>query len=148
MNIIKLIMIISLLFLNVNSKVFSQADSLSISGEIHFNCKGDIYVYLVDKETFKVPFTGIEKLFIEISDSLYKEKRVKYKFEGLGKGEYGIRCYQDNNDNGKLDKGLFGPKEPWRMSWKKGKPAKWPKFKHISFDLDSSKVDLDISMKK
>ena len=64
------------------------------------------------------------------------KKKVSFKFEGIQKGTYGIRCFQDENGNGKLGKGMFGPKEPWGMSWQGDKPAKWPKFKHIAFNVN------------
>jgi len=81
MNNIKLIIIISLLSLNVNSKIFSQSDSLSISGEIHFNCKGNIYVYLVDKETFKIPNT-----LIALDERAVLNEKEIIKWDGKDKG--------------------------------------------------------------
>lgn len=39
-------------------------------------------------------------------------------FEGLKPGEYGVKCYQDENRNGHLDMGMMGmmPEEPYGMS--------------------------------
>jgi uncharacterized protein (DUF2141 family) len=48
--------------------------------------------------------------------------------------------FYDEDRNGVLNKGLFGPSEPWGMSFNGKKVLKWPKFSNISF-----KVTNDIS---
>jgi uncharacterized protein (DUF2141 family) len=72
-------------------------------------------------------------------------KKIAYEFLSVLGGTYGIRCFQDLNGNGKLDKGLFGPSEPWALSWtvKKRFP---PRFNDISFDLhEDKKLNLKLS---
>ncbi len=68
------------------------------------------------------------------------------KFKNIPKGVYGIRCYQDLNGNMKLDKGLFGPKEPRAMSWSKGRVFP-PRFVAISFLLEKN-ISLKLELKK
>jgi uncharacterized protein (DUF2141 family) len=73
------------------------------------NVKGDIRVALYDlKENF-------------LTDQLYKGKVEKVngesalvQFTNLPFGAYAISVFHDENENGKLDTGLFGiPKEPY-----------------------------------
>ncbi|MEQ8812808.1 MAG: DUF2141 domain-containing protein [Imperialibacter sp.] len=73
------------------------------------NVKGDIRVALYDlKENF-------------LTDRLYKGKvekvngeSVRVQFTNLPFGSYAISVFHDENENGKLDTGLFGiPKEPY-----------------------------------
>ncbi|MEQ9102102.1 MAG: DUF2141 domain-containing protein [Imperialibacter sp.] len=73
------------------------------------NVKGDIRVALYDlKENF-------------LTDRLYKGKvekvsgeSTRVQFTNLPFGSYAISVFHDENENGKLDTGLFGiPKEPY-----------------------------------
>lgn len=41
---------------------------------------------------------------------------AKVEFTGLPYGEYAIKVFQDEDDNGKLDIGWMGPKEPYGFS--------------------------------
>jgi uncharacterized protein (DUF2141 family) len=43
-------------------------------------------------------------------------KNPKVLIKGLPKGKLAVRAFQDLNGNGKLDIGLFGPKEPYGFS--------------------------------
>ena len=47
----------------------------------------------------------------EGSFSFYKSL-MGFAFHNVPEGIYGIRCFQDNNNNGKLDKDFFSPSEP------------------------------------
>ncbi|MEQ9373604.1 MAG: DUF2141 domain-containing protein [Imperialibacter sp.] len=73
------------------------------------NVKGDIRVALYDlKENF-------------LTDRLYKGRvekvngeSVRVQFTNLPFGSYAVSVFHDENENGKLDTGLFGiPKEPY-----------------------------------
>lgn len=76
--------------------------------------------------------------------SLIEEGKATVTFENLPLGTYGVSTYQDENNNEKLDTGLFGiPKEPYASS--RGAKAIFgpPKWKDAKFDLNSeSQVEL------
>jgi uncharacterized protein (DUF2141 family) len=62
-------------------------------------------------------------------------------------GSWAISAYEDVNDNGKLDMGLFGPKEPsgfWRAfhGWHK------PRFTEVSAPVSSDVSNADIELHK
>jgi len=130
------------------SSVSAQSETFSIEGELVFNSSGNIYISLVDEEVFGTPMTGIQQYIIRIGQDEMEKKRVAYKFENVAAGVYGIRCFQDVNSNGILDKGMFGPKEPWGMSWQGEKPARWPKFNHISFEVTENITNLIIDLQE
>jgi uncharacterized protein (DUF2141 family) len=132
--------------LSFTFSVFAQSNEFTLEGEIIFEKKGDIYVYLVTEEIFKKPFTGIQNTVIKIGKDEFEKKKVAFKFKEIPPGTYGIRCFQDVNGNGKLDKGLFGPKEPWGMSWQGNKPDKWPKFAYIAFEVKSNMTNIKIEL--
>ena len=104
----------------------------TISGTVTCNGEGSIYVYLVDEEIAKIPFTGIQTIVLAPDEST---NTLPFAFNNVEAGTYGIRCYQDRNKNGELDRGAFGPIEPWGMSWQGEKPQKWPKWNNFSFEV-------------
>jgi uncharacterized protein (DUF2141 family) len=120
----------------------TQANSFRISGTLNLrNTNGTIHITVVDQEHFDIPQSGLDTLVLQVNS-----KRIRYEFSNIPKGTYGIRCFQDLNGNGKLDKGLFGPSEPWALSWRDDKRFP-PRFKDISFDLHMDK-EVNLTLKK
>lgn len=118
-----------------------------IKGEIHLKGikkNGNLYIMLVTEETFKTPLHSFKKLIIEIGEKEINEKKVSFQFIDIPSGRYGIRCFLDEDGNEKLNKGIFGPAEPWGMSWQGAKASGWPKFKYIAFDVDKDLMDMKI----
>jgi uncharacterized protein (DUF2141 family) len=61
-------------------------------------------------------------------------------------GRWALSAYEDNNDNGKLDMGMFGPKEPagfWHPfhAWRK------PRFDDVAVQVDHDTTDANITLK-
>ena len=129
-----LMAIISCLTLNAQ-------ELFTISGSIAYKGEEPVYVYLVDEEIAKIPFTGIQTLVLTPAES---GGTLPFSFISITAGTYGIRCFQDTNKNGELDRGMFGPKEPWGMSWQGEKPRKWPRWDDFSFELITNIGGIDI----
>ncbi len=104
----------------------------TVSGEILYDGSAEVTVMLVDEDTFGVRQEGLQVRIPEPEGG-----RLIFVFTGIPPGRYGIRCFADENGNGELDGGAFGPKEPWGMSWQ-GEPKRGiPRFRDISFDVRS-----------
>ena len=137
---------ISAFLMLITSIVFAQSSEFTISGEVLIYDAGDIYIYLADEETVKTPMTG-NKVIIFKDDSTNRDfRKVQFQFENVEEGRYAIRCYQDVNGNNKMDRGLFGPTEPWWLSWQEERPPRIPKFKNIAFKVDSNIQDIQINL--
>lgn len=108
----------------------------TIQGTVRYAAPGDIYLFLVDEAGFKKPLTGIRTIKIEQHQLSMDKGEIDFKMEQIPEGIYGIRCYLDKNRNGRLDAGLFGPSEPWDMSWNRDRPSAWPRFEQMSFPVD------------
>ena len=134
---------VSLVFLFSScAPVAGQQEQLSISGTVSTEEKGGtIYIYLIDEEHFDLPGTGVDMISIEVTAG-----RVHYEFRNLNSGVFALRCFQDRNGNKKLDRGLFGPKEPWALTWRKKKRFP-PRFEDISFDLNTD-LTLDLKLEQ
>lgn len=95
------------------------------------------------KETYMREALASQSATVEQSDTVIIE------FEELTPGEYAITLYYDENDNGKLDTGLFRiPKEKVAFSnnaWRRFGPAKW---KDARFKLEDGVMTLSIALKR
>jgi uncharacterized protein (DUF2141 family) len=61
-------------------------------------------------------------------------------------GRWAVSAYEDRNENGVLDMGLFGPKEPsgfWRAfnKWHK------PRFEEVASDVDHDIANANVSLR-
>jgi uncharacterized protein (DUF2141 family) len=135
------------IFITITTSIFAQFENFTIEGTISFEEPGDIYIFLVTEQGFKTPLTGLQKVILKIGPDEIQKRKLSFEFKDVRRGTYGIRCFQDVNGNGKLDKGLFGPKEPWGMSWQRQRPSKWPIFGHIAFEVTSDIRDIHIQLK-
>jgi uncharacterized protein (DUF2141 family) len=61
-------------------------------------------------------------------------------FSGLPMGTYAITVLHDENDNGKLDKGLFGPTEGWGVSRDARPMLRAPTFDECKVVVDANKT--------
>jgi len=92
----------------------AQNNVYTVKGKILLPKKGGfVYLYMVDENYFHIPRSGLDTLKYKADKS-----EITFNFKNVKSGKYAIRCFQDENDNGKLDKGLFGPTEPYGFSWK------------------------------
>ena len=136
MNFLKFFVITNILIFIASFFIFGQNSTYTIEGEVSFKGKGTVYILLVNEEIFKKPNTVLQKIEKELSSEELSKGKFEFTFKNVPKGEYGIRCFIDENGNKKLDKSMFGPTEPWGMSWKDKKPFGPPKFSQMSFKLD------------
>lgn len=114
-----------------------------ISGSI---CVGKaqsaVYIFLIEEADMKTQASGFKTLLVYPSS-----ENIAYKFENVPEGEYAVRIFQDSDGNKKLNRGIFGPTEPWALSWKEGvNTKKIPDFSDISFSLSSDLIlDFDLT---
>lgn len=111
----KVILILLIIITSKGIICKAQNGEVIISGEIQTTVqnKGKLIVFLVDKTSFKIPFSGVDTIVVEPTN-----KTIQFKFKAREKGVYGIRCIHDLNSNGILEKGIFRPVEPYGFSWK------------------------------
>jgi uncharacterized protein (DUF2141 family) len=116
---------------------------------------------MAQNPTLKVNIRGFESnkgtLMLEVLDTQKKSvkrlvqpianKYVSVEMKDLSIGQYSVRVFHDENDNKKLDTGMFGiPKEGWGMSNNVKAVMGPPDFKESLFWLKEDKV-LEILLK-
>jgi uncharacterized protein (DUF2141 family) len=93
------------------SSTSAIAHELTINVENVKSTKGFLYVALHNSETTWMK-QGIQGQKLPMT-----EKTVKVIFKDLPAGDYAVTMYQDENDNGSIDKNAIGiPTEPYGFS--------------------------------
>jgi uncharacterized protein (DUF2141 family) len=117
----------------------AQQATVAISGKIA-GASGNhpIYVALWDSSSF------LTKPSQQIR--LDPHSSAQFQFH-VAPGAWAISAYEDENENGKLDFGIFAPKEPngfWRPfhGWHK------PRFAEVSSTVNSDVSNADIELRK
>jgi len=95
---------------------------------------GTMYVRLYDsKENFNIKKTKWKRMIP------VKKSQLLISFDNLPIGSYAIICFQDINDNKKLDFDSFMPTEPWGLSNNKTLMGP-PTWNDAVFELKNDKV--------
>ena len=141
----KSIMAILVFILPVLSWV--PAEGFMVGGEISFTKTGDLFIQLANEGEFKNDRMPPFALILRLGPDEIKKGKVPFQFGGVPAGTYGIRCFQDVNENQKLDWGVFGPSEPWGVYRPKRPAFRGPQFEEISFVVDRDMPDIQIEVK-
>jgi len=112
-------------------------DTFTLSGKvIGGSGKHTIHVALWDAAGF------LEKPVQEIRIEPGAATDFHFKLPG---GRWALSAFEDENQNGKLDIGMFGPREPsgfWHPfhAWRK------PRFEDVAVEIDRDRTDADIRL--
>jgi uncharacterized protein (DUF2141 family) len=117
----------------------SQPPPVTISGKIT-GASGNhrIYIALWDAAGF------LNKPAQQVLIDAHGNAAFQFK---VPPGAWAISAYEDENDNGKLDMGIFGPREPsgfWRAfhGWHK------PRFNEVSSTVSADIPNADVELRK
>lgn len=146
MHLKKIIIASILLFGLLQIPGLAQEKMFNLKGEISFPKKGAIYIQLVTKEEFESNKDPQFQSIIEVGPEDLKKGKTSFSFTNVPEGTYGIKCFQDLNGNKTLDRGDFGPVEPWGM-YRPSRPAfRAPTFEEIAFKVDKDIIDIEIEL--
>ena len=68
-----------------------------------------------------------------------------FRFE-VAPGRWAVSAFEDVNENGVLDMGLFGPKEPAAF-WRPYHAYRKPRFEDVAMQVDGTLSDANISLR-
>lgn len=124
-----------------------EGEPFAVAGEIAFSGTAPLYLELVERDEFDGGLPSPFGLVLRPTAEEAARGRAAFSFQGVPPGTYGIRSFQDTNGTGKLETGLFGPKEPWGM-YRPCRPAlRGPRFDEISFIVDRDLAGLVFEVK-
>ncbi len=96
--------------LSAASLVFAQ-DKCTVSGEILYSGDSNLYVCLLNSTTFAAAVGPEKELpprgFVQVVKANASDK-ASFAFKDVPKGEYIVRVFADENNNGKFDTDTWG----------------------------------------
>jgi uncharacterized protein (DUF2141 family) len=139
-----IVSVLSLALLHIPG--LAQEKGFMVKGEISFPKKGAIMISLLTKEEYKSNKSSRFQSTIEVGPKDLEKGKTSFSFTNVPEGTYGIRCFQDLNGNKILDRGDFGPVEPWG-TYRPNRPAfRGPMFEEIAFKVDKDIADIKIEL--
>ena len=123
------------------SLAFAQ-DKCTVSGEVVYSGDSNIYVCLLNSATFAAALGRQRELpppgFVQIVKANASGK-ASFAFKAVPKGEYVVRVFADENNNGKFDCDTWGfPLEPVN-AYKTSKDG------HANWNDQKFEVDKDVT---
>ncbi len=122
-----------------------EVRTFSVSGTVsRIKADGILYVRLFSRTAFE---NESDAGFSFSKRVKKKDEDVSFCFENVPAGMYAVRCFLDKNENGIIDMGLFGPKEPYGFCMEKSKISRPPEFNELSFDISGNLDGIRIVLK-
>jgi uncharacterized protein (DUF2141 family) len=123
-------------------------EGFAVSGTITFEQKGTIYLSLVTAENYmKDPDTALNQT-LELDEEALERKTLPFIFANVPAGVYGLRAFQDTNNNGKLDFYFFGPPaEPVGTTFDVRPSFRAPSFEETKFEVIQNTPDMNFVVK-
>jgi uncharacterized protein (DUF2141 family) len=129
----------------------AQSAGGSVQVNVAWKGTGTLVVKIFDKSQFDTSLTDESTGPAVQAVTLAGDKSGKgsVTLTGIPPGTYAVSVYLDANGDGKLNRGPFGPAEPWGMSRLKNPPKdRAPRFNEASFTLaDGDSVTFDIAVR-
>ena len=127
----KTILTVALLSAALAGQAQTQSHTLTVDIGQFKTTTGTVFIALQDTSERAVQRQAIP----------LREKATKMVFHNVTPGKYAVRFFLDENNNRKLDKGIFGvPKEGWGCSNDASNTFGPPKFKDMLFSFTGDKT--------
>ncbi|MDP8219944.1 MAG: DUF2141 domain-containing protein [Candidatus Stygibacter frigidus] len=145
MKIITLLIFICAVFILYGAD--NEPDSTyTIQGRVFFNKNITVTVTCLTKIEFEEELPAKYFFVKELTDLDRERGYVDYVISDIPEGKYLIFGFQDKNENDKLDRILFVPKEPWHI-YGLPRPTKGkPDFDKLSIYIDKDIPDLEMQL--
>ena len=119
---------------------------MTIGGEVRFEKAAPIFLQLLARDAGGKEIVTREQIIAPTPEDLAR-RRLRFAFADLAPGRYALKAFQDTNENGKIDIGVFGPKEPW-ATYRPARPKlRPPRFEEMVFDAAGSVTNADLVMR-
>lgn len=107
--------------------------------------EGMVWIGIYDSES---SFLVKEKAIVE-GVIVKKEGRLTVDIPHLKYGDYAIAIFHDENNNGQMDRNIFGiPSEPFAFSRRPRSKWRLPRFSEVRFTFDHPQQKLSATLKK
>ena len=147
----KIILILALILgsLYLLSAAETDSDStFSIRGKVSFTKDIPVTVTCLTEQEFKEELPARYFYLQRLSASDLERGYIEYEISSIPEGKYLVFAFQDKNENDKVDRILFAPREPWAIYGLPRPTTGKPKFAKLSMYIDSDLSALDMNLKK
>jgi uncharacterized protein (DUF2141 family) len=127
-----------IMILALTALAFADTKSITVSGRVRGASGGHtIHVALWDADGF------LRKPVQETRLAAGADTHFQFVLQS---GRCAVGAFEDKNENGVLDQGMFGPKEPAGF-WRSFKGWHKPRFDEVASTCDRTITDADITLK-
>jgi Uncharacterized protein conserved in bacteria (DUF2141) len=127
--------------LSMVSSVYAQ-DKCTVSGEVVYSGDSNLYVCLLNPKTFAAAVSREKELpppeFVQIV-KVNASGKASFAFKAVPKGEYVVRVFADENNNGKFDTDTWGFPLERVAAYKPSKDG------HANWSEQKFEVDKDVT---
>ena len=136
-------LLVFLLGITTSARVAAQVAKLDIRFLIKEEVKGNLYIGIYDSEQafMKTPQAKYKQIIaVDKADMLVS-------ITDLPPGTYAVSCFQDVNDNKKLDKNMVGiPSEPYGFSNNARPSFRAPTWGECTFNLPAGGKQIEVKV--
>jgi len=126
----------------------NESDSTyTIQGRVTFNKNITVTVTCLTQMEFEEELPAKHFYVQELTDLDRERGYVDYQITDIPAGKYLVFVFQDKNENDKLDRILFAPKEPWAIYGLSRPATGKPDFDKLAIYIDKNMSDLDLQLK-
>ncbi|MBV7440286.1 DUF2141 domain-containing protein [Weeksellaceae bacterium TAE3-ERU29] len=129
------------ILLGISSFGWAQKADIQIKIKDIKTEKGKLVIGLYDNEKDFPKGKAYQK--VEVTP---QKSTLIYTFKGVEKGKYAIAVLHDENNNGKMDIGMFGPKEPYGFSNNARGVLSAPSFEKASFIVNGKDKSIVLNL--
>ena len=144
-NIFLIIMFLAFITLFATENV--QDSTFTIQGRVVFSKNITVTVTCLTETEFEEELPAQYFYVKELTDLDRKLGYVDYEISDIPKGIYLIFGFQDKNENDKLDRILFVPREPWDIYGLPRPTTGKPQFSKLSISIEKDMFDLEMKLK-
>ena len=126
--------------------LYGDSGVWTVSGTVNVTEPGTVYLSLLTEDGFKNHYRAYQRIALEIGEEDAKAGSISFEFTDVPSGDYSFSAFLDRNENGKLDMGMLGPKEPWG-NYRCARPRmRGPKWEEIVFTVNGNTSDIIIAI--
>jgi len=118
-----------------------------IQGRVSFVKKITVTVTCLTEIEFEEELPAQYFFVQKLNDLDIERGYIDYQITDIPAGEYLIFAFQDKNENDKLDRILFVPREPWDIYGLPRPTTGKPQFSKLSISIEKEMFDLDMKLK-
>jgi uncharacterized protein (DUF2141 family) len=148
MKFIRILILVLCSFFLLSAAETDSDSTFSIQGKVSFKKNIPVTVTCLTEQEFEEELPARYFYLQHLSASDLEKGYIEYEINSIPEGDYLVFAFQDKNENDKVDRILFAPREPWDIYGLPRPTTGKPKFAKLSMYIDSNLSTLDMNLKR